>query len=87
MRSAIPKLTNLLKPFLELIERVSQSTGNRSKRATAWVQLTDVGWSNTEQLAFDSCTKTFDDRVTLSHRDTDKRFVLTPMRGTPSDFV
>lgn len=76
MRSAIPKFSELIKPLLDCMERVFQTAKKRTKRATACIKLIDVGWSNIEQTAFDSCKRALETQVTLAHHDVQKRLCV-----------
>lgn len=50
--------------------RVYDRAEKHTKRAVSRILLSAEDWSESEQLAFDTCKKSLAQRVTLSHRDT-----------------
>ena len=76
MRSGIPNFSNIVRPLLDFLERVYTRAGKRTRTAAARVRLTDLGWSQTEQDAFNNCKNAVAHQVTLSHPDPKKRLCV-----------
>lgn len=76
LRSSIPEFQSLVSPLHEFVETVYQHAGKRTKRAVARVSLTDLGWTSAHTTAFSACKNTIAKRVTLAHRDKNKRLCI-----------
>ena len=76
MRSGIPDFSNIVRPLMEFLERVYTRAGKRTRTAAARIQLSDLGWSQTELEAFNNCKNAVAHQVTLSHPDPKKRLCV-----------
>lgn len=76
LRSSTPNFQALIKPLHEFLESVYAHAGKRTKRVVAQVSLDSLGWSPFQTSAFDACKHAISDRVTLAHRDEDKRLCV-----------
>jgi transposase InsO family protein len=73
VRHGIPQFARLVQPLQEFMERVCEHAGKRTARAVARVQLSALGWDNSERAAFEACKSALAHQVTLSHRDERQR--------------
>lgn len=69
VKQAIPTFTKLIVPLHGFMKRVYDHAKKRAKRAVSCILLSAEGWSEMEQLPFNTCKKALSQQITLSHRD------------------
>ena len=76
VKSTIPNFTSLIMPLQELLEKAYASSGKRTKRKVSRVCLQTLGWNDYHAQAFQACKDALAKRVTLAHRDIEKRLCV-----------
>lgn len=73
VKNGILSFSEIAEPLHAFMELVYAKASKRTKSAVGRVQLVDLGWSERENDAFESCKRALAKQVTLAHRDDQKR--------------
>ena len=76
MRNAIPECNKTLSPLSNILETALKKAGKRTKKAAAKIQLTDIGWTDQHNSAFNDVKNALKNSVTLAHPDPAKLLCL-----------
>ena len=76
LRQSVPNFTSLMKPLLAALERAYKISGKHTKRSFQRMTMSQIGWSEHEEDAFQACKIALRERVVLAHRDHCKRICI-----------
>jgi transposase InsO family protein len=76
MRTSIPGYNKLVQPLQDLMEAVYAQAGGRTKRKTAKVSLSEVGWTGEHDKCLTQLKLALTNMVMLSHPDPNKRLCV-----------
>ena len=76
MRQSVQTFTSLMKPPLAALERAYKISGKRTKHSIQRMTMSQIGWSEHDEAAFQACKIALGERVVLAHRDHCKRLCI-----------
>ncbi|GMF60896.1 unnamed protein product [Phytophthora fragariaefolia] len=73
---SLPAFNKLVNPLSLFMEKVYAAAGGRKKSLVRRVKLREVGWSEVELAALQSCKEALEHALTLAHPDPEKRLCV-----------